>query len=139
MKPIVTTVSLLLLCTGCMTCGGGRTIILPAGATPGGRYSPGILVDGTLYISGQAGEDASGKVPGDFETEVKQALDNLDVILKAAGMSSANVVSVQVYLTDVATFQQMNAVYRRTSKSLAPPGPLDTRHSSPTSCHVPRP
>lgn len=88
-----------------------RKIIMPPGAKPGGNYSPGILVDGTLYVSGQGGEDASGKVPDSFEAEVKQSLDNIDVVLKAGGMSSADVVSVQVYLTDGALFQRMNAVY----------------------------
>jgi 2-iminobutanoate/2-iminopropanoate deaminase len=111
LKPFIMTVSLLLLCGGCVTSGAGKKIILPAGTQPGGRYSPGILVKGTLYISGQAGEDASGKVPDNFEAEVKLALDNIDTVLKAAGMSSADVVSVQIYLTDVATFQQMNTVY----------------------------
>ena len=40
---------------------------------------------------------AAGKIPADFEAEVKQCLDNIDAVLKAAGMSQANVVSVQVY------------------------------------------
>ena len=84
---------------------------MPPGAKPGGNYSQGILTDGTLYISGQAGEDASGKIPGDFDAEVKQSLDNIGAILHAAGMSPADVVSVQVYLTDAAKFQRMNAVY----------------------------
>ncbi|MCI0389470.1 MAG: RidA family protein, partial [Acidobacteria bacterium] len=88
-----------------------KKIILPPGAKSGGNYSPGILTDGTLYISGQAGEDAAGKIPSDFDAEVKQCLDNIGAILKAAGMSPADVVSVQVYLTDGAKFQQMNAVY----------------------------
>jgi 2-iminobutanoate/2-iminopropanoate deaminase len=94
-----------------LAAGAEHQIIRPAGTTPGANFSPGILVDGTLYISGQAGEDASGKVPDEFEAEVKQSLDNIDVVLKAAGMSSADVVSVQVYLTDGALFQRMNAVY----------------------------
>lgn len=42
---------------------------------------------------------------------MKQRLDNIDAVLKAPEMSQANLVSVQVYLTDVAKFQQMNAVY----------------------------
>jgi len=88
-----------------------RKIILPPGAKPGGNYSQGILIDDTLFISGQGGEDATGKIPADFEAEVKQCLSNIDDVLKAAGMSQANVVSVQVYLTDRAKFQQMNAVY----------------------------
>jgi 2-iminobutanoate/2-iminopropanoate deaminase len=68
-------------------------------------------VDGTLYVSGQGGEDKDGKIPGSFEAEVKQALDNIGVVLKEAGMSPADVVSVQVYLTDGAMFPRMNAVY----------------------------
>ena len=88
-----------------------KKIVLPPGSNAGGNYSPGILVDGTLYISGQGGEDANGKIPGDFEAEVKQSLDNIGVVLKEAGMSPADVVSVQVYLTDKETFPQMNKVY----------------------------
>ena len=50
-------------------------------------------------------------MPDQFEAEVKQSLDNIDVVLKAAGMSAADVVSVQVYFTDGALFQRMNTVY----------------------------
>ena len=95
-------------------------IIRPPGTKPGGNYSPGILVDGTLYISGQGGEDASGKIPATFEAEVQQSLDNVNAVLKAAGMTPADVVSVQVYLTDVATFERMNAVYKAYFKDPRP-------------------
>ncbi len=88
-----------------------KKVILRSGAKPGGHYSPGILTSGTLFISGQGGEDQMGKIPSDFEAEVKQCLDNIGAILSAAGMSPANVVSVQVYPTDAAKFQRMNAVY----------------------------
>jgi 2-iminobutanoate/2-iminopropanoate deaminase len=91
--------------------GADKRIILPPAAKPGGNYSPGILTDGTLYISGQGGEDAAGKVPSDFDAEVRQSLENVGAVLQAAGMSPADVVSVQVYLTDRAKFQRMNAVY----------------------------
>jgi 2-iminobutanoate/2-iminopropanoate deaminase len=88
-----------------------KHVILPPGGKPGGNYSQGILVDGTLYISGQGGEDGAGKILHDFDAEVKQCLDNIAAVLKAAGMSPADVVSVQVYLNDAAKFQRMNAVY----------------------------
>ena len=88
-----------------------KRIILPPGAKPGGNYSQGILVDGTLYISGQGGEDETGKIPRDFDAEVKRCLDNIAAVLKAAGMTPADVVSVQVYLNDATKFQRMNAVY----------------------------
>ena len=98
------------LCAG-LTFGAEKQIVRPQGTTPAGNYSPGILVDGTLYVSGQGGEDKDGKIPGSFEAEVKQALDNIGAVLKEAGMSPTDVVSVQVYLTDGALFQKMNAVY----------------------------
>jgi 2-iminobutanoate/2-iminopropanoate deaminase len=88
-----------------------KQVVRPSGTAPGGNYSPGILAGGVLYVSGQAGEDKNGKVPATFEAEVKQALDNIDVVLKAAGMTSSDVVSVQAYLTDGALFPRFNAVY----------------------------
>lgn len=88
-----------------------KQIIRPEGTAPSGNFSQGILIDGTLYVSGQAGEDKNGKIPSSFEAEVKQALENIDVVLKAAGMTSSDVVSVQAYLTDGALFQRFNTVY----------------------------
>jgi enamine deaminase RidA (YjgF/YER057c/UK114 family) len=49
-----------------------------AGTKPSGNYSQGILIDGTLYISGQGGKDAAGKIPSDFDAEVRQSLDNIE-------------------------------------------------------------
>ena len=109
-QSIIVIVLLAFFCLGAAL-GADKKIILPPGAKPGGNYSPGILTDGTLYISGQGGEDAAGKVPSDFDAEVKQCLDNIAAVLKAAGMSPADVVSVQVYLNDATKFQRMNAVY----------------------------
>src|SRR5215831_13348913 len=88
-----------------------KKFIYPPGAKAGGNWTPGILMDGTLYISGCAGEDANGKIPDDFEAEVKQSLDNIGAVLKEGGMTPADVVSVQVYLTDGDLFQRMNKVY----------------------------
>jgi enamine deaminase RidA (YjgF/YER057c/UK114 family) len=45
------------------------------------------LTGDTLYISGQGGEDTAGKIPSDFDAEVKQSLENIGAILSAAGMS----------------------------------------------------
>ena len=103
--------------------GADKKIIVPPGTKPGGNYSQGILIDGTLYVSGQGGEDASGKIPGDFDAEVKQSLDNIETVLKAAGMAPSDVVSVQVYLTDATKFQRMNAVYTGYFKDRGPHGP----------------
>lgn len=119
LRQIAKSLFLPLLCSTVLF-GADKKIILPPGSDPGANYSPGILVDGTLYVSGQGGEDSAGKIPKDFEAEVKQALKNVDAVLKAAGMSAADVVSVQVYLTDASVFQRMNAVYKEYFKSPRP-------------------
>lgn len=89
----------------------GKTPVVPEGATTAGPYSPGILAGGNLYVAGQIGRDKNGKIPENFEDEVKQALENAGAVLKAAHYTFADAVAVQVYLTDMDFFQRMNAVY----------------------------
>ena len=89
-----------------------KKVIQPKDFPTGRPFSPGILVDGTLYAAGQTGSDPkTGRLPEDFEAEVKQALENVGAILKEAGMGFENAVSVQVYLTDMDLFPRMNTVY----------------------------
>jgi 2-iminobutanoate/2-iminopropanoate deaminase len=71
-----------------------------------------VLVEGTLYVAGQLGRDAkTGDYPSDFQDEVRQCLERVGLVLGAAGMDFSDVLSVQVFLTDVTQFSQMNAVY----------------------------
>lgn len=89
-----------------------KKIIQPKEFPTGRPFSPGILVDGTLYVAGQTGSDLkTGKLPEEFEAEVRQALDNIGLVLKEAGKDFQDVVAVQVYLTDMELFPRMNAVY----------------------------
>ena len=75
-------------------------------------FSAGILLNNTLYVAGQVGRDIkTGQLPQDFESEVKNALQNAGLVLKEAGFSFSDVVAVQVYLTDMDLFQRMNTVY----------------------------
>ena len=93
----------------------------PKPGAPAPNFSPGILVDGTLYIAGQTGQDLkTNEVPADFAAEVKLCLDRIGIILKAAGMTYDDVVSVQVYLTDIDLFAKMNAVYSSVFKAPRP-------------------
>ena len=89
-----------------------KKIIAPKGSNPNAPFSPAVMVDGTLYVAGQLGVDPkTRKTPENFEDEVRAALDSIGVILKEAGMDYPDVVSVQVYLTDMDLFQRMNTVY----------------------------
>src|SRR6202171_2641295 len=83
-----------------------KKIIQPKEFAPGGPFNPAVLVDGTLYVSGQIGRDLkTQKVPDNFEAEARQVLENIGIILREAHMTYADVVSVQVYLTDMNLFQ----------------------------------
>jgi len=89
-----------------------KKVITPKEFPSGRPYSAGLMIDGTLYVSGQVGQDwKSGKAPDDFEAEVRQALDNVGMILKAGGKDFSDVVAVQIYLTDMDLFPKMNTVY----------------------------
>lgn len=119
LKRIVTTLTVLSLVI-VPAIGAQKTIILPKGAKPNAGWSYGVLTNGTLYVSGMGGEDAAGKIPATFEAEVKQSLDNISAVLKEAGMTSADVVSIQVYLTDGALFDRMNTTYKAYFKDPKP-------------------
>jgi len=78
-----------------------------------GPYSQAVRAGDTLYVSGQLAIDpATGEiVKGGIEAETHQALQNLKAVLEAAGYSLENVVSCQVFLSDMDHFTAMNKVY----------------------------
>jgi 2-iminobutanoate/2-iminopropanoate deaminase len=83
---------------------------LPA---PAGPYSPGLTVDGWIFLSGQGGFDANtGKVVSDdLIKQTEQAFVNIENLLEAAGASLDDVISCLVHLVDLADFPAFNAVY----------------------------
>jgi 2-iminobutanoate/2-iminopropanoate deaminase len=123
MRPLSVLVFLSLLCLP--VCAQKKVIVppefAPAAGAPAPPFNPGILVDGTLYVAGQIGQDLkTKKIPADFESEVKTCLDNIGIILKAGGMKFEDVVAVQVYLTDMELFPKLNAVYTTYFKEQRP-------------------
>jgi 2-iminobutanoate/2-iminopropanoate deaminase len=84
------------------------------GTKPGGPYSPGVIAEGTfLFVSGQTPQRDGKTILGTIEEETTLTLDNIGLVLEAAGASFADVVRCNVYLTDLASFGAMNAVYER--------------------------
>ena len=91
-----------------------RQVIHPHGWPSGPQVDPaGIQADDVLYLSSQSGADPlTGKLPTDFGGEVKQALDNVASVLKAANMSMANVVWVNPYMSSSGAQERvMNRTY----------------------------
>lgn len=78
-----------------------------------GPYSQAIRADLSVFASGQVPIDPeTGQlVDGDIAAQTRQALSNLAAVLEAAGSSLAHVLKTTVFLTNMADFQAMNAVY----------------------------
>jgi reactive intermediate/imine deaminase len=88
-----------------------KRAIAPAGITPIGPYSPGVLAGDFLYVSGQGGRDAEGKLPATIEGQARQTLQNVKSIVEAAGLTMEHVVYTQVYLDDMAHHDAMDRVW----------------------------
>ena|SRR5699024_844484 len=78
-----------------------------------GAYSDGVLLDGFIFISGQASIDfeTSAFISGSVEEETKRTLDNLKAVLEAAGASLEDIVKINVYLSDIKDFDRFNEAY----------------------------
>jgi reactive intermediate/imine deaminase len=78
----------------------------------GNRFlSPGVDAGDYLYVSGQGSRRADGTVSSTFNAQFRQALDNLKAVVESAGLTLENVVYVQVYLTDISSYSEMNRVF----------------------------
>lgn len=78
-----------------------------------GVYSQGIRVDNTIYVSGQLGLDPqTGQLAGDdLESQVRQAIKNIEAILSAEDYGLEDVVSVDVFLDDLDNYSEFNSIY----------------------------
>ena len=80
---------------------------------PIGPYNQAILVNNTLYASGQiAINPATNKlISGGIEEETKQVMENLAAVLEAAGMHFSDVVKCSIFISDMNGFGAINEVY----------------------------
>lgn len=77
-----------------------------------GPYSQANMANGILYISGQIPFDqGTGKLVEGIAKETHQVMKNLEVILKAAGLSFKNVVKATIFLKNMDDFAVMNDIY----------------------------
>ncbi len=91
-----------------------RKAISASGVASVGPYSQAVEVDGFVYLSGQTPLDPkTGKiVDGDIQAQTKQSFKNLLAVLAAVGLTSDNVIKVNVFLTDMKLFSGMNEIYK---------------------------
>ena len=77
-----------------------------------GPYSQAVLVDDTLYVSGNIPVNpATGDVADGIVNQSKQVFENMKAVLNEAGMDFENVVKTTAFLTDLSNFETFNEIY----------------------------
>jgi 2-iminobutanoate/2-iminopropanoate deaminase len=78
-----------------------------------GPYSQAIKAGNVIYTSGQVSLDPkTGElVTGDFNAQARRVFENLKAVLRAGGADFRHVAKANVFLTDLANFQALNAIY----------------------------
>ena len=85
-----------------------RTDAAPAAI---GTYSQAVKVGNTVYLSGQIGLDpATMQMVGGTEAQIHRVFQNLKAVAEAAGGSLADVVKLNVFLTDLSHFARVNQI-----------------------------
>jgi 2-iminobutanoate/2-iminopropanoate deaminase len=99
---------------------------------PVGHYTPGMVANGLVFVSGQLPTDpATGKVvPGGITAQTERALRNVELVLKAAGSGLDRVVQLTIYISDGELWGSVNEVVaqvmgsHRPSRAIIPVSPL---------------
>jgi 2-iminobutanoate/2-iminopropanoate deaminase len=92
-----------------------RPVVASGLPEPVGPYSPGMIFDRLVIVSGQGATDpATGELAGpDVASQTEQVFRNIQAILSAAGTDLSHVLRCGVFLVDMRDFAEMNAVYAR--------------------------
>jgi 2-iminobutanoate/2-iminopropanoate deaminase len=89
-----------------------QTVLSPHVPVPAGHYSQAKIAAGLVFVSGQLPLQApSMEIPDGIEAQLTLAMKNVEHILIAAGSSLAKLVSVQLFITDVKLWPEVNRVY----------------------------
>ncbi len=83
---------------------------IPAPIAP---YTPGVLVNGTLYISGQIPINPSTNemITGDIKVQTRQVMENVGSVLKSFGFEYADLVKCTIFMTNMDNYKAINEIY----------------------------
>lgn len=106
---------------------------IPGGVPPAGHYSPAVIHNGTVYVSGQlariAGQPAD-RGPDGVGAQTTQCLRNAEAVLKAAGSGRDRVLRATLYIADIGGWAEANSAFaaffgdHRPARSIIPVGPF---------------
>jgi 2-iminobutanoate/2-iminopropanoate deaminase len=98
-----------------------QPIFPPDAAKPLAPYTPAIAAGGLVFLSGQIALDEHGNLhTADITTETRQVMENVGILLKAAGIGYGNLVKVTIFLSDMAHYAAVNEVYGSYFKEIPP-------------------
>lgn len=75
---------------------------------PGARMTGAVVHGNTVYLSGQVALDAGGE---SVTAQTKNILDRIDALLEKAGTNKSKLLSASIWLSDIDTFGEFNAVW----------------------------
>ena len=79
---------------------------------PKGYYSPAVVHNGTVYVSGQLPINEKGEPQiSSIEDEVRQCMKNIETILKASGSDLQHILKVNVFIADISNWPTFNQVF----------------------------
>jgi reactive intermediate/imine deaminase len=89
-----------------------RHVNLPGRTVPA-PFSDAVVAGDTVYLAGRIGIDPrTGKAPEQLDEEIRLLLDGVKAVLAETGSGMDDLVSVQVFCTDLALYDRFNAAYR---------------------------
>lgn len=111
MRKTFVVISILALCIAAGA--SDRKYVVNPRPGPALPFSDAVVVGNTLYIAGHIGLDPkTGQAPGDAEQEAHLVMDGIKKTVESAGFSMDDIVSVQIFCTDLKLYDTFNAVYK---------------------------
>jgi 2-iminobutanoate/2-iminopropanoate deaminase len=106
-------IALLIALFATTACAPRQTLeFMPDPTPPAGPFSRAVRVGDLLFLAGQIGTDASGRlVPGGIQAETRQTLENIRAELRRNGVGMERVAKCTVFLADMSEWGRMNEVY----------------------------
>ena len=113
LRQLVVGILLLLFCTFAVAADRKHIVKQRASDMKALPFSDAVLVGNTLYIAGHLGLDPkTGQAPADVEQEAHVVMDGFKETVESAGLTMDDVVSIQVFCTDLKLYETFNNVYK---------------------------